>query len=83
MSVHNGCYVKLANEFAYWAVDDGKRRIMANMAEVYAVKDRPLHIVSREELAAIEVFNPNPPKAKPRRKAKPRQRKPRTSRQTK
>jgi len=51
---YDGCYVKLANDRAFWAVDDGTRRLIRTSAEVNADR-RPVEIVTEKQLNAIPV----------------------------
>ena len=57
MSSHDGCYVKTSLSNAFWAVDNGKRRIMESMKEVYKIGLRPVHVISPKELREIPLYN--------------------------
>ena len=46
-------YAKFANDPTYWLVEDGQRRQMDSMAEVYAVGLLPVRVLSWRELHAI------------------------------
>jgi len=52
---HEGCYVKLADDPAFWLVQDGMRLIVASPEEMYRHGLRPVHCVTAEELEAIPV----------------------------
>ena len=62
MSKHDGCYVKIANNVTFWAVDKGKRRIVSDMKGVYEIGLRPIHVISEPELDKIPLAGA-PPKA--------------------
>lgn len=53
MSKYNGCYVKVLDNPAYWAVDDGKRRLISGVQEMYAVGLRRVVVLTAEGLEAI------------------------------
>ena len=65
MSSHDGCYVKTSLSNAFWAVDNGKRRVMGSMEEVYKVGLRPVHVISPRELREIPQDRGNIPNRKP------------------
>ena len=67
MSKYNGCYVRLADNVTYWAVDNGKRKVMANIDEVYAYGLRPVKVVTEAELKNIKIDS-NLPKTKAEKK---------------
>lgn len=64
MSDYNGCYVKLDNDPTFWAVDDDKKRKVANAEELYAIGLRPIVIVKPSVLNKIKMA-----KALPKAKA--------------
>ena len=55
MSEHNGKYVKLPGNPKYWAVDDGERYGVNNMAHLYKIGLRSVVIITPEELEAIPI----------------------------
>ena len=60
MSKYDGCYVKVDDAPAFWAVDDGKRRLIESMDRVYALGLRDIHVVSPKELRAIPIYKASP-----------------------
>lgn len=55
MSDYNDCYVKLADNPAYWAVDGGERRVVTSQAEMVRIGIRRVVTVTEEELDAIPI----------------------------
>ena len=53
MSDYNGKYVKLLGNPMYWAVDDGERIQVRDMAHLYQIGLRPIVTISADELEAI------------------------------
>ena len=53
MSQYDGCYVKLAHDPAYWAVDDGEKKQVAGPDEMQTIGIRPIIVVSVKELKDI------------------------------
>ena len=50
---YDGCYVRLANSPALWAVDVGHKRPVESPAHMYEIGLRAQHIVTEDELDAI------------------------------
>ncbi len=55
MSKYNDKYIKLANDPRFWLVEDGERRPMADMEEVYAYGLLPVVTVSPKTFESIPV----------------------------
>lgn len=55
MSAFDGLYVKTADSPVLWLVENGERRAMASMDEVYENGLRPVATVSADELESIPV----------------------------
>ena len=53
MSDYNGKYVKLQGNPMYWAVDDGQRYQVRDMAHLYEIGLREIVTISEDELEAI------------------------------
>ena len=53
MSQYDGCFVRLADSSALWAVDAGHKRPVENPAHMYEIGLRPQHIITGDELDAI------------------------------
>ena len=53
MSDYNGCYLKLAGEPAFYAVDDGHKRLVESPTQMQAIGLREICIVSKDELDAV------------------------------
>lgn len=53
MSKYDGCYIKLADSPALWAVDIGKKRPVESPAHMYEIGLRPVIVVSEDDLDAI------------------------------
>ena len=58
MSTYDGCYIRLADSQALWAVDIGHRRPVESPALLYEIGLRPQHIVTEDELDAIPFLVP-------------------------
>jgi hypothetical protein len=61
---YDGKYVKTKDQKAFWAVDDGQRRLIVSTAEVFA-DPRPVELVTAEELAAIPLEGTIEPEPEP------------------
>lgn len=53
MSEYDGCYIRLAYEPAFYAVDDGKKLLIESPEHMQQVGLRPIMVVSEDELDAI------------------------------
>jgi len=48
-------YAKIAGNYTYWLVRNGKRQVMHNIAEVYSHGLAPVIVVAREVLDDIPI----------------------------
>ncbi|HJW91006.1 MAG TPA: hypothetical protein VJ436_10245 [Anaerolineales bacterium] len=55
MSEYEGCYVKLAEEATFWLVEDGERRAIGSVEEMYASGVRAVVVVKAGVLEAIPI----------------------------
>ena len=55
MSDYNGCYVKLWGDPDYWSVDNGERRLLSGVEEMYATGLRQVVALTEEGLSAIPI----------------------------
>jgi hypothetical protein len=59
-SEYDGCYVKQRGNPAYWAVDDGERRLVHSQAEMMQIGIRRVVAISEAELEAIPIAGEGP-----------------------
>ena len=50
---YDGCFVRLADEFAVWSVDNGKRAIVHDIDELHSLVPRLTIVLDRDQLEAI------------------------------
>ena len=50
---YDGCFVRLADEFAVWSVDNGKRKVVHDIDELHALVPRLTIVLDRDQLEAI------------------------------
>jgi hypothetical protein len=55
MSEYDGQYIKLSGDPIWWLVEDGERRAMLSMDEVYQRGLKPVRTVTRAVLEGIPV----------------------------
>ena len=53
VSTYDGCYIRLADSQALWAIDIGHKRLVESPAHMYEIGLRPQRIVTEDELNAI------------------------------
>lgn len=53
MSKYDGCYIKLADDPTYYAVDNGQKTIVQDADQMHKIGLRPIHVVTQTSLNRI------------------------------